>query len=66
MLFLMKTWNRIHKKWKRHTTGHLISNFSQKRYRPDKDGYCTCRTCQGQKKIEQIKKDSLPDDLFEL
>jgi len=62
----MKTWDWILKKWKRHTPGHLISNFSQKRYRPDKDGYCTCQACQRQKKKETEKEIHVPDKLFEL
>lgn len=34
----------------------------------DDDGYCTCSSCQAQKKKEQVKKEELhiPEELFEL
>lgn len=32
----------------------------------DKDGYCTCKTCQKQKKIEEAALLLLPEELFEL
>lgn len=40
------------------------SSFQRDGYQSDKDGYCICSMCQEQKKIEQIKEEALPDDLF--
>jgi len=59
---MKKIWDTVRKKW-----ADIYDNTDENnRFIWDEDGYCTCERCQEQKKIEQIKEEALPDDLFEL